>query len=97
MPYNDYKFKKGNKNMKNIYLKYTLLSVAITSSLLFTACASASQSEMLEMINNQQAICIEVAVPESVEQGEERQLDWIELAYKTEYEMFRMNLKIYLV
>ena len=38
MPYNDYKFKKGNKSMKNIYLKYTLLSVAMTSSLLFTAC-----------------------------------------------------------
>ena len=38
MPYNDYKFKKGNKSMKNIYLKYTLLSVAISSSLLFTAC-----------------------------------------------------------
>lgn len=30
--------------MKNIYLKYTLLSVAITSSLLFTACGNKSET-----------------------------------------------------
>ena len=34
---------KGHKNMKNKYLKYTLLSVAISSSLLFTACGKKSE------------------------------------------------------
>lgn len=43
MPYNNYKSKKGHKNMKNIYLKYTLLSVAISSSLLFTGCGKKSE------------------------------------------------------
>ena len=74
--------------VKKIFIP-TLTALLIASQL--TGCASASQSEMLEMINNQQAICIEVAVPESVEQGEEKQLDWVELAYKTNYEMFRME------
>ena len=74
--------------VKKIFIP-TLTALLIASQL--TGCASASQSEMLEMINNQQAICIEVAMPESVEQGEEKQLDWVELAYKTNYETFRMN------
>ena len=74
--------------VKKIFIP-TLTALIIASQL--AGCGAASQSEMLEMINNQQAICIEVAVPESVEQGEERQLDWVELAHKDNYETFRLD------
>lgn len=77
-------------NVKKIFIP-TLTAIMIASQL--TGCAAVSQSEMLEMINNQQAICIEVAVPKEAqeEQGEEITYDWKELASLDNYEAFRLN------
>ena len=74
--------------VKKIFIP-TLTALIIASQLV--GCTSASEQEMLNMINNQQSICIEVAVPDSVEQGEEKQLDWTELAHKDNYETFRLD------
>ncbi len=74
--------------VKKIFIP-TLTALLIASQL--TGCASASEKEMLQMINNQQSICIEVAVPVSQEQGEEIQSTWTELAHKDNYEVFRLN------
>ena len=74
--------------VKKIFIP-TITAILIASQL--TGCAAASESEMLTMINNQQAICIEVAVPKEVEQGEELTYDWTELAYLDNYEDFRLN------
>ena len=67
-----------------------ITAVLIASQLV--GCASASQNEMLNMINNQQMICIEVATPENAEQGEEKVLEWEELAYLDNYEEFRLEM-----
>lgn len=77
-------------NVKRVFIP-TLTAILIASQL--TGCAAASESEMLTMINNQQAICIEVAVPKEAqeEQGEEITYDWNELASLDNYEAFRLN------
>jgi hypothetical protein len=59
----------------------TITLVIIASQLM--ACASASQSELLSMINQGQAIEIEVATPINEEQGTEQSLDWEQLALLT--------------
>lgn len=46
-------------------------------------CAAVSQSELLQMLNNGDAIEIEVATPLNQEQGEESQLTWKELGLLT--------------
>ena len=74
--------------VKKIFIP-TLTAILIASQL--TGCAAVSQSEMLEMINNQQAICIEIAVPKEAEQGDELIYDWKELAFLDNYEEFRLN------
>ena len=43
------------------------------------------------MIDNQQTICIEVAVPKEAEKGEEITYEWTELASLDNYETFRLN------
>lgn len=52
--------------------------VIIASQLM--GCAAASQSELLQMINQGDAIEIEIATPKSQEQGEESALEWEQLA-----------------
>lgn len=66
----------------------TITAIIIASQL--AGCGAATQTEMLEMIGNQQEICIEVAVPINEEQGEEIELDWTELAYRDNYPEFRL-------
>lgn len=77
-------------NVKRIFIP-TITAILIASQL--TGCAAASESEMLTMIDNQQAICIEVAVPKEAqeEQGDEITYDWKELASLDNYEAFRLN------
>ena len=55
--------------------------VIIASQLM--GCAAASQSELLQMINQGDAIEIEIATPKNQEQGEEFAIDWEELALLT--------------
>lgn len=56
----------------------TITMVIIASQLM--GCAAVSQSELLQMINQGDAIEIEVATPINQEQGTESALDWQELA-----------------
>lgn len=55
--------------------------VIIASQLM--GCAAASQSELLQMINQGDAIEIEIATPKNQEQGEESALEWEQLALLT--------------
>lgn len=55
----------------------TITMVIIASQLM--GCAATSQSELLGMINNGDAIEIEVATPANQEQGVEQSLDWVQL------------------
>lgn len=59
----------------------TITMVIIASQLM--GCAAASQSELLQMINQGDAIEIEVATPINEEQGEESSLEWEQLALLT--------------
>lgn len=59
----------------------TITMVIIASQLM--GCAAASQSELLQMINQGDAIEIEIATPINEEQGTESALDWEELALLT--------------
>ena len=65
----------------------TLTLLLIASQL--TGCASTTQKEMLQMINNQEAITIEIAEPINQEQGTESELNWVELATLQTYPEFR--------
>ena len=65
----------------------TLTLLLIASQL--TGCASTTQKEMLQMINNQEAITIEIAEPINQEQGTEQELNWKELATLQTYPEFR--------
>lgn len=67
-------------NIKKLIIP-TLTMVIIASQLM--GCAAASQSELLQMINNGEQIEIEIATPKTEEQGEESTLLWEELAYLT--------------
>lgn len=68
----------------------TLTMVIIASQLM--GCSAASQSELLKMLDTGQQIEIEIATPISVEQGEEKTLDWIRLDQLTTYDTFRKQL-----
>ena len=65
----------------------TLTLLLIASQL--TGCASTTQKEMLQMINNQEAITIEIAEPINQEQGTESVINWKELATLQTYPEFR--------
>ena len=65
----------------------TITLLIIASQLM--GCASATQKEMLNMINNNQSITIEIATPISQEQGTEKAYEWQELASLTTYPEFR--------
>ena len=67
-------------NIKRIVIP-TITMVIIASQLM--GCAAASQSELLQMINQGDAIEIEIATPINKEQGTESALDWEELAQLT--------------
>lgn len=64
-------------NIKRIVIP-TITMVIIASQLM--GCAAVSQSELLQMINQGDAIEIEVATPINQEQGTESAIDWQELA-----------------
>lgn len=67
-------------NIKRIVIP-TITMVIIASQLM--GCAAVSQSELLQMINQGDAIEIEVATPINQEQGTESTIDWQELASLT--------------
>lgn len=67
-------------NIKRIVIP-TITMVIIASQLM--GCAAVSQSELLQMINQGDAIEIEVATPINQEQGTESAIDWQELASLT--------------
>ena len=68
----------------------TLVLLLIASQL--TGCASATQKEMIEMLNNKQAISIDVSLPENSVQGTEANVTWTELALLNNYLDFRLAL-----
>lgn len=65
----------------------TLTMVIIASQLM--GCSAATQDELLTMLNNGDAIEIEVAAPINQEQGETKQIEWIKLDQLDNYEDFR--------
>lgn len=65
----------------------TITMVIIASQLM--GCAAVSQSELLQMINQGDAIEIEVATPINQEQGTESAIDWQELASLTTNDTLR--------
>lgn len=73
-------------NIKRIVIP-TITMVIIASQLM--GCAAVSQSELLQMINQGDAIEIEVATPINQEQGTESALDWQELASLTTNDTLR--------
>lgn len=68
----------------------TLTLVIIASQLM--GCAAASQSELLQMLEQGRQIEIEIATPISEKQGEEKTIDWIQLDELTTYDSFRKQL-----
>lgn len=73
-------------NIKRIVIP-TITMVIIASQLM--GCAAVSQSELLQMINQGDAIEIEVATPINQEQGTESAIDWQELASLTTNDTLR--------
>lgn len=72
--------------------KLLMIIVLGLSVFIVSGCASASQKEMLDMLNRQESITIEVAEPISQEQGTEIPMAWTELALLDTYESFRMTV-----
>ncbi|MBQ2886451.1 MAG: SH3 domain-containing protein [Alphaproteobacteria bacterium] len=69
----------------------TLTMVIIASQLM--GCQAATQDELLTMLNNGEAIEIEVAAPINEEQGETKQLEWIQLDKLDNYKDFRKEFE----
>lgn len=65
-----------------------LIASGIIASQLM-GCASASSKEFLDLLNKGEAIEIEVAVPESIEEGTEKDLEWVQLDQLSTYPEFR--------
>ena len=64
------------------------LTMLIIASQL-AGCSAGSQSDITNMMDNQQEICIEVAVPNVEEQGERIEYEWKELASINTYAQLR--------
>lgn len=93
-----YKFKQEREvNMSGKFMKVykhvipTLTMIIIASQLM--GCAVASPKEIQEMTEIAQEIEIEIAVPISVELGEQQSIDWIRLDQLNTYEDFRRELE----
>ena len=69
----------------------TITMLIIASQLM--GCSSVSQSEMLQMINQGDAIEIEVAVPLNQEQGTEKTVEWIQLDQLTSQPELRSSME----
>ena len=65
-----------------------MITMVIIASQLM-GCASASSKEFLDLLNKGEAIEIEVAVPESIEEGTEKALEWVQLDQLSTYPEFR--------
>lgn len=65
-----------------------MITMVIIASQLM-GCASASSKEFLDLLNKGEAIEIEVAVPESIEEGTEKDLEWVQLDQLSTYPEFR--------
>lgn len=65
----------------------TLTMVLIASQLV--GCGATSQKELLQMMQNQQTICIEVPIPKDELSYKDIKYEWIELAQLQTYEQFR--------
>lgn len=65
----------------------TLTVIMIASQLV--GCAAVKQSELSRMLNESQQIEIEIAEPISIEQGEERDIEWVALDKLETYSEFR--------
>lgn len=69
----------------------TITMLIIASQLM--GCSSVSQSEMLQMINQGDAIEIEVAVPLNQEQGTEKTVEWTQLDQLTSQPELRSSME----
>lgn len=76
-------------NVKRIVIP-TITMIIIASQLM--GCAAASQSEMLQMINNSEAIEIEIAVPLNQEEGTEISVEWTQLDQLTSQPTLRKSM-----
>ena len=65
-----------------------MITMVIIASQLM-GCASASSKEFIDLLNKGEAIEIEVAVPESIEEGTEKALEWVQLDQLSTYPEFR--------
>lgn len=65
-----------------------MMTMVIIASQLM-GCASASSKEFLALLDKGEAIEIEVAVPESIEEGTERAFEWVQLDQLSTYPEFR--------
>lgn len=68
----------------------TITMIIIASQLM--GCAAATQSEMLQMINQGEAIEIEIAVPLNVEEGTEISVEWTQLDQLTSQPTLRKSM-----
>lgn len=67
-------------NVKFMKVKRIVIPALTVMLILAQVGCSVNQSDLLQMIKDGQDIEIEIAVPESVEQGTESELQWIQLA-----------------
>lgn len=74
----------NEKFMKIIKIAIPTLTLVLIASQLLGAPAT-SQNETLDLIQKNESITIEIAVPEDQEQGTQLTLDWIELAMLNTY------------
>ena len=65
-----------------------MMTMVIIASQLM-GCASASSKEFLALLDKGEAIEIEVAVPESIEEGTEKAFEWVQLDQLSTYPEFR--------
>lgn len=78
----------SGKYMKLKRVILPTITMVIIASQLF-GCSSASKQEAYDMLQNSEAIELEIAVPETVDQESIAPLDWIELGSLTTYSSLR--------
>ena len=89
-------FTGGNTEMSGKFMSVkrivipTITMIIIASQLM--GCAAATQSEMLQMINQGDAIEIEIAVPLNQEQGTEISVEWTQLDQLTSQPTLRKSM-----
>lgn len=85
--YQDWRLERMRGKIDKKMMIPLIASGIIASQLM--GCASASSKEFLDLLNKGEAIEIEVAVPESIEEGTEKALEWVQLDQLSTYPEFR--------